>query len=91
MFGVLASTIEILVLAIAVGFLSVVPFAYWTLSERDEVMAENIEEILATNDGFNRGCLVAGRRDMDGVVEQLEESDVEVSQVHKSNWLRRSL
>ena len=91
MLGVVASTIEILVLATAVGFLPIVPFAYWTLSERDEVMAENIEEILAANDEFNRGCFVAGRRHMAGVVEQLEESDVEVSKVHKSKWLRRSL
>lgn len=89
--GILASSIGVLLFAIAVGFLPVVPFAYWTLSERDEVMAENIEEILSTNDDLNRGCLVAGRGHMNGVIEQLEESEVEVSQVHKSKWLRRSL
>ncbi|WP_436906526.1 hypothetical protein [Halosimplex marinum] len=89
--GVLASSIGVLIFAIAVGFLPVVPFAYWTLSERDEVMAENIEEILSSNDELNSGCLVAGRGHIDGVVEELEESDVEVSQVHKSKWLRRTL
>lgn len=89
--GVMASSIGVLIFAIAVGFMPAVPFAYWTLSERDEVMAENIEEILSTNDDLDRGCLVAGKKHMDGVVEQLEESDVEVSQVHKSKWLRRSL
>lgn len=89
--GVLASSIGALIFAVAVGFLPAVPFAYWTLSERDEVMAENIEEILSTNDNLDRGCLVAGGGHMDGVVEKLEESDVEVSQVHKSKWLRRSL
>jgi hypothetical protein len=89
--GVLASSIGVLIFALAVGFLPVVPFAYWTLSERDEVMAENIEQILLTNDDLDRGCLVAGRGHMDGVITELEESDVEVSQAHKSEWLRRSL
>lgn len=89
--GVLGSSIEVLIFVIIIGLLPVGPFAYWTLSERDEVMAKNIEEVLSTNDDFNRGCLVAGRKHMDGVVEQLEESDVEVSQVHKSKWLRRKL
>jgi len=89
--GLVATSIGVLVFAIAIGFLPAVPFAYWTLSDRDEVMAENIEEILATDESLDQGCLVAGRGHMDGVVEQLEESDVEVSQVHKSKWFRRSL
>ncbi len=82
--GLLAFSIGILTFAIAVGLLPVVPFAYWTLSERDEVMAKNIEEISSTNDNLNKGCLIAGRGHMDGVVEQLEDSNVEISQVHKS-------
>jgi len=89
--GVLATSIGVLIFTIAVGFLPVVPFAYWTLSERDKVMAENIEEILSNNDNLSKGCLVAGRGHIDGVIEELEESDVEVSQIHKSNWVRRSL
>jgi len=68
-----------------------VPFAYWTLPERDEEMANNIEDILKTRDEFDRGCLVAGRGHMEGVIEQLEESDVEVNRVHKSKFLRNTL
>lgn len=89
--GLIVSSITVLIGAVAAGFLPIVPFARLTLAERDEIMAKNIEEVLARNTNLNMGCLVAGRGHMDGVFEQLEQSGVETSQTHESKWIRRSL
>lgn len=73
------------------GFIPSFLFSHLKLSERDEVMAGNIETILSADDGINKGCLVAGGGHIDGVEEQLEETSVEVSGTFKSKWLRYSL
>ncbi len=89
--GVFASSIAVLVYAVVLGFVPIVPFSRLTLSERDEVMAENIQQIISTNDDVSKGCLIAGRDHLDSVEEELEASDIEVSCTFKSKWLRRSL
>lgn len=89
--GVFASSIAVLGYAVVLGLLPILPFSQLTLSERDEVMAENIQQILSTNDDVSKGCLIAGRDHLDGVEEQLEASYIQVSQTFKSKWLRRSL
>lgn len=89
--GILEWSTTIIAYAVVLGFVPILPFAELTLSERDEVMAENIEQILSTNDDVSKGCLIAGRDHLDGVEEELEASDIQVSQTFKSKWLRRSL
>lgn len=89
--GILEWSTTIIAYAVVLGFVPILPFAELTLSDRDEVMAENIEQILSTNDDVSKGCLIAGRDHLDGVEEQLEASDIQVSQMFKSKWLRRSL
>jgi hypothetical protein len=89
--GVFASSIVVLAFALGLGFLPILPFSQLTLSDRDEVMAENIQQILSTNDDVSKGCLIAGQDHLNGVEEELEASDIQVSQTFKSKWLRRSL
>lgn len=77
--------------AIVVGFAPVVPFGFGTLSERDEEMANNIEDILSNRENVQRSCLIVGRRHMDGVMDELADKDIKVGQIHKSKFLRRNL
>lgn len=88
--GLLALSSIDLTVAFAGGFLPVFLLIRWTLSERDETMAENIEEILSMHDDLDRGCLVVGNGHS-GVAEELEERGVEVGRVHKSKFFRRNL
>ena len=85
------TSIVVLGYAVLFALLPTLPFSQLTLSERDKVMAENIEEILSTDDKIKKGCFVAGRDHIDGVEKQLEESSVQVTQTFKSKWLRHSL
>ncbi|MEA5387259.1 hypothetical protein VB779_09470 [Haloarculaceae archaeon H-GB11] len=71
--SVLWGSWNLTVLAMVVGFLPVVPFAFGTLSERDAEMAKNIDEILSNRDDVQRTCIIAGRRHIDGVVDELEK------------------
>lgn len=76
--------------AIVVGFAPIVPFAYGTLSERDERMVENIEHVFSIRDDVENACLVVGHRHMDGVRNELAETDIEVGELHKSKFFRRN-
>lgn len=91
LFGTLESSTVILFTAFVLAFLPIEPASRWSLSKRDEAIAENVEEILSSSSDINKGCLVVGSDHMEGVIEQLEENSVEVSNTHKSKWLRRSL
>lgn len=88
-FPVTGSTI--LGMGVAFSILPVVPFAWMSLSKRDEIMAQNIQKILNSNDRVERGCLVVGHKHMDGVKQQLESSGIEVGATHKPKFLRSSL
>lgn len=89
--GILLPSVDHLVWAVVVAFVPIVPFAYGTLGERDETMAENIEDILTAREDVQHGCLVVGRGHVRGVVEDLAETDVEVGRTHKSRFVRRTL
>jgi hypothetical protein len=90
LFGIPLSTRFFATLAIAIGFLPVVPFAYYSLSDRDSKMAENIESILNDSDDLNRGCLIVGHKHINGVVEELEDSSIRVGKVYKPKFFRRN-
>lgn len=89
-FGALQLSPNLIIWAAVLGFAPLVPFAYVTLSERDEQIAENIQHTFSTESGVQRGCLVVGRGHMSGVIEELEESDIEVDKTHKSKFCRRN-
>ena len=90
LFDVTAS-LNILLFAAAIGFIPVAPFARLTLADRDREMAKNIEDAIRDRDDIDSACLVVGRGHMSGVVEKLEEKDVEIGDTYKSKWLRRGL
>jgi|GEM_PF-4747983 len=75
---------------VLLGFLPIRPFARRTLSERDKLMAENIEHVFAIYDDLQNGCLVVGRGHMEGVIDELEETEVEVGETHTSKFFRRN-
>lgn len=75
--------------AMAMSFIPVVPLAYLTLDERNDVIAGNIEKIFDERADLTRGCLVVGHKHIDGVVEALENSSVEVDNTHKPKFFRR--
>ncbi|MFK5604893.1 hypothetical protein [Haloferax volcanii] len=78
-------------LSVAMGFIPIIPLAYLTLGERNGVIADNIEEFLKGKGKPERGCLIVGHKHIDGVVEDLEESAVDVGETHRPKFLRRSL
>lgn len=84
-------SVVVIVAAVVVGFAPVVPFALGTLSERDDVMAKNIEGVLTERGSSQTGCLVVGRGHLDGINTNLEDRGMEVGESHKSKFLRRSL
>lgn len=88
--GVAFPSSDLIIWAVVVALAPVVPFAYRTLPERDETMAENIVEILAKDDSVQRGCLVVGHKHMSGVKDELEERGVEVGKIHDPKFFRRS-
>lgn len=89
--GLFYVALVVIIAGVAVGFAPVVPFALGTLSERDDVMAKNIEEVLTERGSSQIGCLVVGRGHLDGIKENLEDNSIEVDEFHKSKFLRRSL
>lgn len=88
-FGLLVS-IQFAIIGVVVGFAPVVPFAFGTLSERDELIAENIRNVFSSRDDVQHGCLVVGRRHMPGVIDELKDTEVDVVDIHKSKSLRRN-
>ncbi|WP_142860784.1 hypothetical protein [Salinigranum halophilum] len=90
-YGLPVTGSTILGMGVFFSILPVVLFARMSLSKRDDIMAQNIQEILNSNDRVKRGCLVVGHKHMDGVKHQLESSGIEVGATHKSKFLRSSL
>lgn len=86
--GMLTLTLFPIGLAVVVGFVPLVPFAYWTLPERDEIMAKNIQEFIETHEGVDNVCLVVGQKHMKGVIDQLKDENIDVNKAHKSKFLR---
>lgn len=76
--------------AVMMGFIPVVPLAYLTLEERNDVIADNIENILQERGEPSRGCLIVGHKHLDGVVEALEERAVDVGKTHKPKFFRKT-
>jgi hypothetical protein len=77
--------------AFVLAFLPSVSFAQRTLSERNDAIADNIEQFLISKEDADRGCLVVGRGHVSGVKKRLESSEVEVGEIHKSRIFRQSL
>lgn len=90
-YGAASASISLILLGIIFGFAPASIFARRTLSERDRRMCENVSEILASDDNIDVGCLICGNGHIDGITDQLVESEITVSKVHKSKFLRRSL
>ncbi|WP_049907420.1 hypothetical protein [Haloferax elongans] len=90
-YGIPLSSFFFVSLAVVMGFLPIIPLAYLTLEERNGVIADNIEELLKGEGKPERGCLIVGHKHIDGVVEDLEETAVDVGETHRPKFLRRSL
>lgn len=88
--GVALLSSDLIIWAVVVALAPVVPFAYRTLPERDETIAENIVEILDNDDSVQRGCLVVGRKHMSGVKDELEGRGVVVGKTHDPKFFCRS-
>lgn len=91
MYGISPSPTFLISSGVLMGFLPIVPIAYLTLDERNETIVENIETFLEEQENATRGCLVVGHKHIDGVVEALDESAVEVGRRHKPEFFRKSL
>lgn len=89
--GLMQSLLVFVSGAVVIGILPGVPFACWTLAERDRVMASNIQHVLSTRNDVQRGCLVVGQGHIDGISAELDESPVNIGDVHASKLFRRSL
>ena len=89
-YGILLFSNFLILMVIVMGLLPIAPFAYRTLSDRDKIMAENIEEILTSQEDINKGTLVVGRKHMDGIASELEDTSVEIDKRHKSKFFRRN-
>ena len=90
-YGTLSSSISVVLLGVIFGFAPASVFAKRTLAERDRRMSENIREIAISHENIETGCLVSGNEHIDGISEELAETDVTVSKIHKSKFLRRTL
>ncbi|WP_224336516.1 RDD family protein [Haloprofundus halobius] len=76
----------VVVLVVALTLLFVV---YGTLDYRNEVMLDRVESISAEH-GYGDICLVTGKAHLSGLLEAGEETTLDVSRMHTSNWLRTS-
>jgi hypothetical protein len=73
------------------GFLPIVAFARLSLPKRDGVIAQNIHEDLESMEEIDHGCLVVGRKHIEGVSDELEDRGIMVAKTHDPKFLRRSL
>lgn len=87
--GILFTSLGVLSWGIVIGLLPLLPFVFSTLDERDDIMAQNIEDTLSSCGNVEQGCLVVGHKHMNGIVEALEDKDVQVGEQHKSKLFRR--
>ena len=90
-YGALSASISAVLLGVIFGFAPASVFAERTLAERDRRMSENIREIAISDENIESGCLVSGNGHIDGISDELAETEITVSKVHKSKILRRTL
>jgi hypothetical protein len=90
-YGVISISVSSVLLGVILGFAPASIFARRTLVERDRRMSENIREIIISHENIETGCLVSGNGHLDGISEELAETEITVSKIHKSKFLRRNL
>ena len=90
-YGALSASISAILLGVIFGFAPASIFAKRTLAERDRRMSENIREIVISHENIETGCLVSGNDHIEGISDELAETEIAVSKVHKSKFLRRTL
>lgn len=81
---------NIIIWSVLFGLLPIVPLAFGTASERDKLMAENIHQVFSKQENVKQGCLIVGQCHIEGVIEELEDSNVEIGETHKSKFLRQN-
>jgi len=89
--GIMATSLKLVLGSFIIGFAPAALFAVLTKSERDMEMAENIDQFLANHEDVESACLIAGKKHIPGVVDQLKKRGVDVQKVHKSKFFRKSL
>jgi hypothetical protein len=88
--GLVTLSVSLVIWAVVIAFSPVAPFAYLTLTERDALIAANIQDILSTRNDIEKACLIVGRRHMSGILDELSETELTVEETHTSKFLRRA-